>query len=390
MDAWVLDVLPRANGSFAELVTLLPGVYPAEVVASLQRVDEGNLESSVSSELIAAASSPPARLGDLDREPYRKVLPAPHPLDYDWRFAEEAIQLMSGEVSRNTSPGGLVATIGAPSMFLRLAELGLFDLRGFEACDTTIRRLQRCKFNNVTVHRSGNRALPAGNADTVVIDPPWYVAYFEAFLRDAARLLGDAGTLLMSLPPSGTRPGIIEENEQVVEFAKELGLRLEERMEGVLPYLTPPFERVSLRACGITNIRNIWRRGDLVRFSKSVAAPRAHAFRAPPDQWQEHSTRNVRIKTRKVGKDGGGGDLLTSLVPGDVLPSVSRRDGRRRRVRAWTSCNRVFGSDNVVGLREVLDLICSGSKTGDRSSKEAMRDLDRLIDIEAEELSAFR
>src|SRR5712691_8552322 len=36
---------------------------------------------------------------------------------------------------------------------------------------------------------------------------------------------------------------------------------------------------------------------------------------------------------------------LRSIVPGDVLSSISRRDPRRRKAAVWTSGNRLFGTD---------------------------------------------
>ncbi len=37
---------------------------------------------------------------------------------------------------------------------------------------------------------------------------------------------------------------------------------------------------------------------------------------------------------------------LISLVKGDILPTVSRRDPRRRQADVWTSGNRIFQTDN--------------------------------------------
>jgi hypothetical protein len=51
---------------------------------------------------------------------------------------------------------------------------------------------------------------------------------------------------------------------------------------------------------------------------------------------------------------------LISIVPGDVLDSVSRRDARRATVDVWTSGNRVFRCEatDVFGL--IVDAVSAG------------------------------
>jgi len=53
----------------------------------------------------------------------------------------------------------------------------------------------------------------------------------------------------------------------------------------------------------------------------------------------------MRLFVGTATRTGGRG--LVSLIAGDVLPTVSRRDERRRAALIWTSGNRVFGSDDT-------------------------------------------
>jgi hypothetical protein len=52
-----------------------------------------------------------------------------------------------------------------------------------------------------------------------------------------------------------------------------------------------------------------------------------------------------------------------SLIDGDILPTVSRRDPRRRAAQAWTSGNRIFGTGNPQLLLEAA-ISCTGAATG--------------------------
>src|SRR5205085_6500510 len=107
---------------------------------------------------------------------------------------------------------------------------------------------------------------------------------------------------------------------------------------------SPPFERNALRAEGILNVPQEWRRADLVGLSKSASTqiPRPMLSSIEGDKWTEESLLSVRIRIREHSSLEFDDPTLVSFVHGDVLPSPSRRDGRRPLVDVWTSGNRVF------------------------------------------------
>ncbi|MGH3718356.1 MAG: hypothetical protein ACRDRI_05830 [Pseudonocardiaceae bacterium] len=61
----------------------------------------------------------------------------------------------------------------------------------------------------------------------------------------------------------------------------------------------------------------------------------------------------VKLAERPTGTDVG------SLVHGDVLATVSRRDPARKRVGMWTSGNRVFTPANPLAIGQLITL-CDG------------------------------
>jgi hypothetical protein len=54
----------------------------------------------------------------------------------------------------------------------------------------------------------------------------------------------------------------------------------------------------------------------------------------------------MRLFIKQEFQSAGGLQGLIPWIDGDVLPSVSRRDPRRRLAHVWTSGNRVFRTDN--------------------------------------------
>lgn len=97
VDEWVTAAAADGVSSFRGFLPNLPGVYPTDVLSSLRRlVKSGRLAKGVFVDALAEISLPPAR-PFVQRQ--SDGLPLPHPLDFDWRFAERAKHLLLEELS---------------------------------------------------------------------------------------------------------------------------------------------------------------------------------------------------------------------------------------------------------------------------------------------------
>src|SRR5438132_2312522 len=85
VDGWVLQAIQDGVGGFGSLVCALPGVYPAVVRDAIRRLaQERRLLATTLQRMLREAALPwPDEQGDF----MRPGLPAPHPLDFDWRYA---------------------------------------------------------------------------------------------------------------------------------------------------------------------------------------------------------------------------------------------------------------------------------------------------------------
>src|SRR5207253_7934669 len=120
------------------------------------------------------------------------------------------------------------------------------------------------------------------------------------------------------------------EREAVLTNAASFGLRLAAVESGALAYWTPPFERNALVAAEIPAVPDDWRRGELAEFvlTEKTLAPRPVPA-GPRDEWDEQGVGGVRIKCRRCPDSEFHDPTLSPAVPGDILPSVSRRDPAR-------------------------------------------------------------
>lgn len=275
------------------------------------------------------------------------TLPIPHPLDYDWRFDEKTSRRLVADLHDRLPRPAKIALLGAPSLVEYAQEDPQFE--NVILCDSNravISSLASLKFRGIRLFPLdvSRERLPFSQVNAVVIDPPWYLPHFRSFLWAATSGCMVGGFIYVCMPPVGTRPGIQHELKEIEGWATKLGLELIGRDKAYFRFQTPPFEVNALRASN-TKKANDWRTGDLVLFRKtSEKLPRR-----PPSpttelgDWGEviHSGVRVRFRSKTSGRFDN--PALFSIVEGDVLPTVSRRDPRRKAADIWTSGNRIFG-----------------------------------------------
>jgi hypothetical protein len=377
VDRLLEETLGKLPHTFAALVSRLPGVDPAIVRARLERAP------ALLRDRVNWSPVPPAT------EPSDTRLPIPHPLDFDWRFSESTRGALARELIES---GPHVLLLGAPSVWLALhnephplAHVTLVDRTALAAPAGS-----RATYHHVLADLLGD-PLPAllSHADVVLADPPWYPEATAHFLWAAARLSRLGSRLLLSVAPVGTRPGIREERAAFFAFAEQLGYTLRETRPASLGYAMPPFERNALRAAGLSEFVPFdWRRGDLLVFEHTRLGEGTRPLRAAaPAVWAERVLGGVRLRVRP-DQDAGDDPRLQSLVEGDILPSVSRRDLRRSQARLWTSGNRVFGCAAPSLLLRVLDeqdLKDGGDRPPSAWVREAREAVKTVVEREREE-----
>jgi hypothetical protein len=358
VDRWVRAVVGGV-ASFDELVTRLPGVYPPVVARSLERaVHDGSITTK---DHARAICRDPAAGRRRTRVP--QILPAPHPLDYDWRYGPDAIDRLLELAIARSAPGDTITLLGTPSLYVA-AHQRRPDRRFvlIDANATTVERLRDMGRPRSVIKRDlfADR-VPDLGATVVIADPPWYEDHISSFLWAAASCSSPGSTVLVSLPAKGTRPGFRSERKVFRRSAAAQSLTVARIVEGHLPYLSPPFEINALRAAGWENLPHDWRRGDLaVLRSAGRSGPRPQPS-TREQAWEERALGSVRIRVRRGSRDHGVDPTLGAVVAGDVLDDVSRRHPLRNRPNVWTTGNRVYLCSSPHILLKVLDALLSGS-----------------------------
>ena len=344
IDRWILQAERAGARDFWHLVSLLPGVFPTDVRQAAEQLIR---TSRIPQRL--AVETPRRRY---QREATSEVpgLSVANPLASDWRFTTATAKNLLQRITASTDVSQTVALLGVPSVY-QLAALQeesrkiilvdqnpslaphsspSFPADGFHRLD-----LQRDAINLPQVHM-------------VLADPPWYEDETLAFLRASAHICAERGSVLLGAAPEGARPGVIEERGRIIAGAEQLGLQFIGAERLALSYATPFFEHNALRTAGFKQISPNWRRGDLLIFerSRNTLPWPTHSVPHTP-AWDQAEILGITLWVRRNNKLTFISPELVPLVPGDILPSVSRRDKFRGAAGVWTAGNRAYRCDGT-------------------------------------------
>ncbi|MGE0847737.1 MAG: hypothetical protein AB7L41_15835 [Flavobacteriaceae bacterium] len=361
VDAWIANALAGGCVDYATLLRRLPGVYPTEILFSLDRL----AASGAVDPAFAAAARRQAKNANSPGAEGRSLLPPPHPLDFEWRFTADASRALLNHASALTPSGGDVLLFGTPGLAAEALTLPVgrrLALLAEANCVTDrLFALNRAIGSPLAIAFCTG-GLPRESADAVILDPPWYLDFVRPMLAAAAHACRVGGFVLISLPPDGARPTAEADRQAAIALARRLGLALVEHATLAIGYETPFFERNALRAAGICTPPR-WRRGDLAVFRKVRAPKQTSPSSQRTRLWSEVAVGRMRLFVRTTKAVQAGDAELVPIVAGDILPSVSRRDPRRALANVWTSGNRVFQTDNPQLLLEAA-FLCAGEAMG--------------------------
>src|SRR5216684_6215562 len=117
VDRWVYGSVTRGVTTLNSLLASLPGVYPSVVRDSLARLLKAGKLTNVNS--VIASHAPNGIRSSLELCPslsHAIALPIPHPLDYDWRFADSAVRYLLDRSLELTTADETIALLGAPTV----------------------------------------------------------------------------------------------------------------------------------------------------------------------------------------------------------------------------------------------------------------------------------
>lgn len=356
-NAWVTaEIRKRFRRSivgFGDLVRDLPGILPSVTLHAIRRLVSNHILTDADyQECIHDSGFAKTRWSD----PWKYMLPIPHMLDAEWRFMPESNRIIVDLATDLVGVHEAITLLGCPTTALALTDRWRGAVTLVESNELVLEHIRRYVPTNFAFQQgiSTGRVSGAG-AGLVIADPPWYSAEILRFLSAAANMCRVGGYVLLFVPPIGTRPGVRSEIDALVDEADRRGsLRLMSPLQGKVRYATPFFEYNAMRAAGVPCIPCDWRAGDVLIFQKeSGSSWEVPGQSSGETKWVEIGWPGSRVKFAVRSNDWRRPGL-GSVVTGDVLPTVSRRDPRVEQVSVWTSGNRVFDCGVPMALAAAM------------------------------------
>ena len=331
----VFQKLQSGISNFSELLKSLPGIYPTSVLDSIQRlISKKQIDESLIEKLFIKKRS--------EDSISKSIFPTPHPLDYHWKFTEVTRTKLLNKAYELTKSGEVIGLVGTPSLlekyydYFNERDIVLFDKNALDGYSN--------KFVKCTSYQRDLLcdSVPVINANVVIADPPWYPEYFQSFLWSASKICCIDGHLLLSIPTEGTRPNIKKELTDLFSYAKKVGFSCIKYEKSSIQYNMPQFEHNALLAEGFHNISKDWRIADLAIFSKIKQLSMCRPIFKQKEKWTKIIINSIDFRIRTSSLNEYQDPTLIPLVKGEIFPSVSRRDPRRKLADVWTSGNRVY------------------------------------------------
>lgn len=333
---------------FYSLVQSLPGIYPTDILLSVKRLALSKKINQNTFRKIGQDSKIFSSNELLEDVPVSQ----PHPLDFEWRFTDKTVINLAKYCLSMSDHGDTIGLLGVPSLY-RLVQHNNLNRKFYLFDKNPVDQDVKVEFSRCIPCDLGDFKINCCSiAKIVLMDSPWYPEYNRAFLWNATQICEEYGLILMVNPKEGTRPNIKEEWREILNFSKQIGLGyLGESPENIV-YDAPYFERNALKAAGILNFPRDWRQANLSVFEKreerSTQQPKI-----TETEWHKDSNSGIRIRKTQDNNDFHDPRLI-SIVPNDILPTVSRRDPRRKQARVWTHGNRIFDCKGTNVLHKIL------------------------------------
>ncbi|MDY0903801.1 hypothetical protein [Pedobacter sp. CFBP9032] len=331
---------------------------------------------------------------------YFDFLKTPHPLDFEWRNTTKSLNNLITKAIQLTGPNDNILFLGMPTLFATAIERDIPNMVTLiernEPIVAGLKRLviEKKRFKILQEDIFTIEPNKIGIQSLVVMDPPWYTPHFKQFMWLAAKSIKIGGTVAISIPPINTRPSIMEERIEWFSYCLKLGLCIETLQPNQLQYSMPFFEFNAFRAAGVTDILPFWRKGDFVIFKKLIDTNEERpALLLNQENWTEINIEGVRLRVKKDPKsvDTTENLKIESIVHGDILPTISSRDERRREANIWTSGNRIFWTNDTYKFLSIYDAAQAGKESlFEASELETVNGfLQMITNLEKKEFNDF-
>lgn len=277
-------------------------------------------------------------------------LPAPHLANYEWRYTEESSKRIVDIIKLDVNADTKICCLGTPSIALELIRNNIGRNTTFLDINEPLKELIEKTFGNkgITCKTYDAQNIPQskfmGAFDYVIINPPWYLDYYELFISRAIDFLkANGGIVLVPLFPALSRHNAL----------KDLGLLehhlvhskcIEINSKGYVEFEMPAFEKAILKKHKTPLPESNWRNAELVelKFDKQKKSLITENVKFEERKWLRFAADKLAIVVSdplKIIENLKNKNSHTTKTY--ILPTVSRKKIKKTKIDIWDSDNRV-------------------------------------------------
>jgi dGTPase len=293
--------------------------------------------------VFGAASDPPPSAPAVARRETSELaalFPAADPVACQWWFTLDTIERLANRVYQAAPPSSRVAFLGTPTVGYQYSRRAV-GATVFEIDQHVLDVIASPGGLSGVLYDVAQPVPPthAGAYSVVLVDPPWYPEILRAFLHRALELAANGASVFCSLPPRLTRPGIVQERQDLLQTLLAAKVEIVSIERSATRYLVPEFEQVALRDLANFDGRP-WRSGDLLHLTRKddMALP---SVTLPSSETQAfaRNPKHYRVFLRKAVVPNAKLSTWVSRIK-DFETSVSRQKFDPTNLHWWTSDKR--------------------------------------------------
>lgn len=274
-------------------------------------------------------------------------LPTPHLANYEWRYTEESANKIVDYILNTENKKINICCLGTPTIALELINRGhfvtLLDINN-PLIDCIKKIYDETKIECITYDAQKNIPQRLINKfDIILINPPWYLDYYELFISRALQLMKEeGGEIILPFFQPLSRHTALQDLLCLEKYIEEPICNKISSL-GYIEFETPTFEKRILQKNGISICDN-WRNAEIVKltYDKNMIIPIQEEKILEKKNWvrfYDEKTKSYFVidALNMINKD-----FQLESAQSSFLENISRKEIENLKIDIWDNRNKII------------------------------------------------
>lgn len=327
--------------NYTELLNSLFGVFPIDLFNHISEEQKERIIYDVKDSFTS----------DWDSIKKEFRLPPEHLANYEWRFSKKSAKKILSVIKLQSN----ICCLGTPSVVLEtiiekktIKNITLLDIN--EPLISMIRK-KTAESDSINVYEYNVLNILdsqlAEKFDAVIINPPWYLDYYKAFIYRSIQLLKNTGKIIMPIFPILSRQNAIADLIEIHGFIKSMGFTSIKSL-GFVDFEMPEFEKEIFENNNVLIPPLNWRKSELIELSFNTKRIKEYDVEITDYvDWEriyDAETQDLTYINRKCLNNSELGELFVKKK----LNSLSRKRINNNLIAMWKQNNDIIEKSIVT------------------------------------------